>query len=258
MRLKIGLVGLLAATAFSQLYGAKPPACSDIATQWALNDYHIDGTLTAIRGDGLGLYRNGQAGVTATIQICNGTTDAVLMTGSGRQLSFDFTKMLASNSQTPSWASGIITGSGATLHIRKITFVPAAFDRAQEYAFTTRAGSILPVKSWNFRMWKPTTDAVSGDPSADIYLDTANGPFWDSAVIVHHCPANSTATEGPCVGIVKETWFVYPDAAPTIYTDGSPAPSTATQIGALVNTQKPTPVNGGQFSMSFYFVISVL
>jgi len=254
-------VFFLSVVGLAQLYGGKPGGCQDIATQWTVNDRYIDGTtLNAIRADSLGPYKNGQSGVTATIQICNGSNDAVLMTGSSRQLTFNFAAhLLASNTNTPSWATGIVTGTGGTLHIRKITFVPSGYDQTKEYSFTTWVGSILPVKGfWNFRMWKPITDAISDDPSTNISLATANGPYTDSAAIVHHCPANSSATTAPCAGIVKETWFVYPDSTPTTYTDGTPAPPNATQVGALVNTQKVTPVNAGQFSMPFYLVISVL
>lgn len=239
--------------------GGPPSGCADVATQWIVNDYYTDGTtLNGIRADAGGPYRNGQSGVTATIQICNGTNDAILMTGSSRQLSFNFGQRLASNANTPSWATGVVTGSGATLHIRRITFVPTGYDRSQEYSFTTWAGSILPVKGWNFRMWKPTTDAISDNPATNINLAAANGPFTDSPAIVHHCPANSNATTGQCVGVIKETWFVYPDPNPTTYTDGTPAPQTTVYVGALVNTQKATPVNGGQFSMPFFLKISVL
>jgi len=250
---------LLAAAGLTPLTAGNPNSCSDIATQWTVNDYYTDGTtLNAIRSDAAGPYKNGQSGVTATIQICNGTNDAVLMTGSSRQLSFNFGNMLASNSNTPSWATGVVTGGSGTLHIRRITFVPTGSDRSQEYVFTTWAGSILPVRgSWNFRMWKPTTDAIS-DSLTNVNLATANGPFTDSPVVVHHCPANSSATSGPCTGVIKETWLVYPDSGPTTYLNGNPAPQTATQVGALVNTQKSTPVNGGQFSMPFYLSISVL
>jgi hypothetical protein len=257
---RIRFAGLVLVVMLAPLYAGKPAACNDVPTQWTLNDYYVDGTtINAIRADGVGPYKNGQSGVTATIQICYGNGDAVLMTGSSRQLSFNFGHMLASNSNTPSWAHSIVSGSGGTLHIRKITFVPAGYDRAQEYTFTTWAGSILPVSgSWNFRMWNPQTDAITDDPSTNISLATANGPLTDSLAIVHHCPANSAATAGPCLGIVKETWFVYPDSNPTTYTNGAPAPSTDTQVGALVNTQKSTPVNAGQFSMPFYLAISVL
>jgi len=260
MRERTRFAGFVLAAMLAPLYAAKPGGCADIQTQWTLNDYYVDGiTLNAIRADASGPYTDGQSGVTATIQICNGTNDAVLMTGSSRKLSFNFGHMLASNSNTPSWATSIVTGGGGTLHIRRITFVPAGYDRAQEYSFTTWAGSILPVKGfWNFRMWKPVTEAISDDPNTNISLATANGPLTDSAVIVHHCPANSNAATGTCVGVLKETWFVYPESTPTTYTDGTSAPATDTQVGALVNTQKSTPVNAGQFSMPFYLSISVL
>lgn len=250
--------GALLSASFAA-FAAGPSGCSDVATQWTVNDTYPDGsTPNGIRADGSGAYTNGQSGVTATIQICNGTNDAVLMTGATRKLSFNFGQRLASNANTPSWATGVVTGANATLHVRRLTFVPAGSDRSQEYFFTTWTGSILPVKGWNFRMWKPTTDAISGNPSTDANVATANGPFTDSAVIVHHCPANSTATTGQCVGVIKETWFVYPDPNPTTYIDGSPAPQTTVFVGALVNTQKSTPVNGGQFSMPFLLKISVL
>ncbi|MBI1786439.1 MAG: hypothetical protein HYR60_02670 [Acidobacteria bacterium] len=233
---------------------------SDIPTQWTLNDYYVDGTtFNRIRSDSAGPYINGQSGVSASIQICNGTGDALLKTGSSRQLSFDFGRMLASNANTPSWASGTVTGGGGTLHIRHVTFVPVGYDRSQEYTFTTWVGSMLPVKfSWNLRMWKPTTDAFSGNLYTDVNVATANTPYIDTPVNMHHCPANSAATTGPCAGVIHETWFASPDPGPTTYADGTPAPSTATQVAALVSTQKATPVNAGQFSMPFYFVISLL
>jgi hypothetical protein len=251
---------LLSAVGLTRLTAGNPNSCADIATQWTVNDYYTDGiTLNAIRSDAAGPYKNGQSGVNATIQICNGTNDAVLMTGTSRKLNFDFSRVLASNSNTPSWANGLVAGGGGTLHIRRITFVPAGYDRLQEYSFTTWAGSILPVKgSWNFRMWKPVTDAMSDDPNTNINLATANGPLTDTPVIVHHCPSNSSATTGPCVGILKETWFVYPDSSPTTYTNGNPAPLSDVYVGALVNTQRSTPVNAGQFSMPFYLTLSVL
>ena len=241
-----------------QLYAGKP-GCSDVSTAWTIQPYYADGlTRNAIQPDAGGAYINGKSGVTATIQICNGTNDAVLMAGSTRQISFNFINRLASNAQTPSWASGIVSGTGATLHIRKLTFVPAGSDRAQEYGFTTWAGSILPVRgSWNLRMWNPNTDAMTDDPATNIHLATANGPYVDTLVNVHHCPANSTATSGVCAGVTRETWFVWPNAGTTTYLDGSPAPVVATQVAAIVDTQKSTPVNGGQFSMPFLLTITV-
>ena len=60
------------------------------------------------------------------------------------------------------------------------------------------------------------------------------------------------------MGVIKETWFVYPDLSPTTYTNGSPALAADVYVGALVNTQRSTPVNAGQFSMPFYLTISEL
>lgn len=162
-----------------------------------------------------------------------------------------------SNGNTPSWArsGGTITGSGL-LNIRDVTFVPSGFTRADEYTFTTRMGSDLPVKgSWNFRIFDPVTDTST---DSGIYVSTNNTPYLNSSVIAYHCPANSTATTGPCAGVIHETWFVYPD---TNVTEGgtSQTGQPKTQVGALVNTQKPTsPVNAGEFSMPFYFAITSL
>ncbi len=250
---------LFACVALAPQLQAGKSSCSDVSTTWTIQPYYTDGiTLNAIQPDAAGAYVNGKSGVTATIQICNGSNDAVLLAGSTRQISFNFSNRLASNTQTPSWASGVVSGTGATLHIRKITFVPAGSDRAQEYSFTTWAGSILPVRgSWNLRMWNPTTDAITDNPATNIHLATANGPYVDTPVDVHHCPANSTATSGMCVGVTHETWFVSPSTGTTTYLDGSPAPPVALQVAAIVDTQKPTPVNGGQFRMPFLLTIVV-
>jgi len=216
--------------------------------------YVDNSTSSAIAGDG-SPYINGQSGVSATIKVCTGTNDAVL-SNSSRNISFSFAKMLFSNANTPSWANsgGTVTGTGL-LNVRNITFVPTGLTRADEYMFTTRMGSNLPVKgSWNFRIFKQTTDAVSGN---DVYVSTNNTPYLNSAVIAHHCPANSTAITAPCAGVIHETWFVYPDTAVESGTSQTGLPLS--QVGALVNTQKPSnPVNAGEFSMPFYFAISTL
>jgi hypothetical protein len=230
----------------------------DVPLQWTLSPSYLDGTAAAITGDGLP-YVNGQSGVSGTIKVCDGTNDAVL-SNSSRTISFSFAKMLASSSNTPSWASsgGRVTGTGL-LNIRNITFLPPghtpAYTREDEYTFTTRMGSNLPVKGfWNFRIFDPTTDAASDDSPA---VSTNNTPYLNSPVIAHHCPAHSTATAGPCVGVTHETWFVYPDTAVT-QSGPSQTGLPLTQVGALVNTQKATVLNAGEFSMPFYFVISAL
>jgi hypothetical protein len=242
-------VFLLSAAGLAPLYGGKPGGCQDIPIQWTLNANYVDGTtLNAIRGDNAGSYINGKSGVSALIKTCdvNGTNNAVLITGSSRQLTFDFAAhVLASNANTPSWAFGIVTGSGGVLNVANITFVPAGKSSSQEYAFTTWMGSNVPVKgTWNFRMWYPTTDAMMGDPTNPNVI-AANSPNTDTPVNAYHCPANNPSPSPMCTGVALETWFVWPLGS-------SP------WVGGLANTARSAPVNAGQFSMPFYFVISVL
>jgi hypothetical protein len=207
---------ILLVAGLAPLYAGKPAGCTDIPTQWTLNDYYVDGaTLNAIRADNLGPYKNGQSGASALIKICdvNGTNNAVLMTGSSRQLKFDFGHILASNADTPSWATSLVIGSGGVLNVQNITFVTALKDRSQEYEFTTWFGSDVPVKgSWNFRMWNPTTDAVVGDPTNPNVV-AANTPYADTVVEAYHCPANNPAPSSICTGVTHETWFVSPAAS---------------------------------------------
>ena len=226
----------------------------DLPLQWTVNPTYVDGlTANAITGDG-SPYVNGQSGVAATIKVCTGTNDAVLMLGSSaRVFSVSFAKPLATTNNTPSWANGVVTGAGI-LNINNITFVPAGHTRADEYTFTTRMGSQLPVKgTWNFRMWNPTTAANS---SSNVWVTAANTPYTDSLVYAHHCPANSAATTGPCAGIVRETWFVYADTTGNGTSSQTGLPLT--QVGGLMDTSRSSPINGGQFSMPFSFVISTL
>jgi hypothetical protein len=151
--------------------------------------------------------------------------------------------------------------SGAAgINIRGLAFEFQPGDRATEYEFTTWMGSTPPAPSgsWGFHMLHPVTDARVGDAS-DPNFPTANSPFVEAAVMVHHCPANSIATSGPCVGRAKETWIVHPDPSATTYSNGSPAPPSVINVGELIDkSDLSNPVNAGQFSMPFYVVISAL
>jgi hypothetical protein len=165
-------------------------------------------------------------------------------------LSVNFSKPLATSNNTPSWAQGVVTGQGI-LNVRNISYVPAGHTRADEYTFTTRAGSQLPVKgTWNLRTWNAATDAAS---DSNAYVSTANTPYTDSLVYAHHCPSNSSATTGQCAGIVHETWFVYVDTAVSGTSSQTGLPLA--QVGGLQQTQTTKPVNCGQFSVSFSYVI---
>ena len=246
------IYGLAAATlVVAKAHGG---SCTlDVPLEWKVNGMYVDGTTpSAITDDGSS-YTNGQAGVHAILNVCSGTNDAVLVLSAPRTVTFNFGKVLAANSNTPSWANGGSVSGAGQLNINNIAFVPAGYTRADEYTFTTRMGSVVPAKgSWNLRMYASQTDAIA---TSNAWVTAANSPYASSIVNVHHCPANSTAASGVCTGIVHETWFVSPDP--------SSAGSSSTglplaQVAGLENTAKATPVNAGQFSVPFSFVISTV
>jgi hypothetical protein len=82
-----------------------------------------------------------------------------------------------------------------------------------------------------------------------------NSPYPNSLIVVRHCPAGAnTAT---CPNITHETWFVYPDPNPTASGVGQTGLPIA-QVGALLVTSKGALINAGEFSMPFFFTISLL
>ena len=87
--------------------------------------------------------------------------------------------------------------------------------------------------------------------------NVANTPYADALVYVHHCP-KSTVASGGCQALAHETWYAYPD--PTVYGTSSYTGLPVSQVGTLLPTvgNKGQTVNGGEFSMGFYFAISLL
>src|SRR5262249_41658565 len=226
--------------------------CTNPGIQWVINPMYIDGTTpNAIQGDG-SPYINGQSGVDTVINVCSGSFDATLLLSHGRSLSFSFARLLPSNSNTPSWALTGSTQTGAGfLNVRNLWFVPAGTDRNQEFTFTTWLLSNPPAPgSPNFRMVGPSPLAPQGAPGGPT-----NSPFANSLIQVRHCPANTnTAT---CPNITHETWFVYPDPNPTASGTGQTG-LQITQVGALLTMVRNTMLNAGEFSMPFFFTISLL
>jgi hypothetical protein len=230
---------------------AQKNGCVNPSVQWTINPIYVDGvTSNAIQGDGAP-YVDGQPGVTAVIYVCSGSYDATLLLGHGRTLTFSFTRLLASNSYTPSWALSGSTASGTGfLNVRNILFVPAGTDRNQEYTFTTAFGA-NPPQGDGFRMVNPSTDAPVGNFGAAL----VNSPYPNSLVIIHHCPAGANTTA--CPNTMHETWFAYPDPNPTASGVGQSGNPIA-QVGTIVATVKNNQVNAGEFGMPFYFKISLV
>lgn len=225
----------------------------DIAVRWDLKTTYIDNnTPNTITGDGTP-YVDGQDGVNrAVINVCSGTGDATLLLSRKRTISGSFAKILATNNNTPNWAAGGQTLTGQWfLNIRNVLYVPANNDRANEYEFTTRGLFSTPVVNYSLILSNPASQA---DPKVSV---GANSPYPDSLVVVHHCPANSTVSTGLCMGIIHETWLVWPDLNPT-ETGTSQTGLPETQVASVVVAKGSSTLSAGEFSMPFYFVISTL
>ncbi len=222
----------------------------NVPVQWTIHSMYVDqSTPAAITGDG-SPYVNGQSGVEAVIQVCSGSFDATMNPGRSRSVTFNLNQPLTAN--PPSWTSASVSGAGS-FNVRNLWFVPSGHTRATEYTFTTLLGSAVPTKSgsWNLAM-----RAVSDTVAAPLDYALINAPYPNSPVVVHHCPAGADASTNTCLATGHETWLVYPSPNPT----GSGYSQTGrqiTQVGTLLNTQKGT-VNSGEFSVPFYFSISLL
>lgn len=244
--MKLSTFLICASLAAPSLSAQKGSGCTNPGIQWTINPMYIDNvTANAFQSDG-SPYINGQTGVSAVIYVCSGTNDAVLLLSKNRHYTLSYSKLLASNSNTPSWAlSGAPQSMTGEANVRNLLYVPAGTDRNQEYSFTTRyQGGLIMVN--------PSPAAPSSAPNL---LPIANTPYPDSLVEVHHCPANTNTST--CPNITNETWTVYPD--PTATASGtSNTGLPITQVGTLLQTVKGSSVNAGQFSMPFVFTISLL
>src|SRR5262245_25536649 len=246
------LVGV-AALALATPAAAAP--CRDIPTVWTLSSTFVDSTTSSrIYSDGAS-YTDGGKGVSATIKLCSGTNDAVLVVTSGRSIMFNLGDAFLGPGSTaaPAWTSGAAFaspfgnvkscgGSPCTLlNVRNI-LDSGAPPRNAYYKLYTRLDSALVApdkKSYHLPLHNPDTctDAVACDSNDGL----TNSPFVNARVVVEHFPASES---------VQEYWLVYPES-PSDAGSMSPSP----QNGALLSNDRT--INYGQFSLPFYFVISV-
>jgi hypothetical protein len=242
----VALIATLAATA------ARPSTCTTSPVQWTVNNIYIDGvTPSQVTNDGSAAYINGQSGVTATISTCGNEDAVIALTGSQRSVSFQFTAPLYTDQYTP---AGL---NGSALHVDSVDVRNILYqhDAASEYTFTTRLGANF-VNLGPFRMVNLGSQAIPPGEGGD---NVANTPYADALVFVHHCP-KSTVPAGACPALGHETYFVYPD--PATFGTSSQTGLTVAQTGTLLLTEgkgkSATTVNAGEFSMPFYFAISLL
>jgi hypothetical protein len=217
---------------------------------WTINPIYVDNvTANAIQGDG-SPYVDGASGVSAVMQVCSGSNDATLNLGT-RSASISFAKRLATTSGTPAFAAnGTTVTVSDGLNVRNLGFVPAGTDRSQEFVFTTRFNmQVLISGMFGLHFLNPNPQAPSIAPN----LSVADSPYMDSLVNVRHCPSNTNTPT--CPNIVHETWFVWPDSNPTAAGTANGLPIT--QVANLLDQKKSPAKDAGEFSMPFYFTISM-
>jgi hypothetical protein len=160
--------------------------------------------------------------------------------------------MLTLNQYTPAFAKTSTPYKVSSMNVRNLLYVPAGTDRSQEFTFTTRFGSAV-----NAAMLAPSVDAPQVEVGDNV--DLVNDPFPNSPIIVKHCPAGPNTASCP-KSTSNETWFAYPDPTPTA--SGTSNGWPISQVGAFkVQTGKGKSVqtvNGGEFSLTFYFEIALL
>jgi hypothetical protein len=245
--------------------GGKGTCTTDIPIQLEIQTTYIDGTTTnAIQGDG-SPYVNG-TGVVASVHLCDGTGDAIIALSTTRATSVSFAKLLAATADTPGWA---LSGSTIncqnynicwTFNIDNIWFVPPGLNltHSDEYEFTTHLGGGGPLFS-KVSMLNPSAEVpLPQDQSTAV----ADAPYPNSPVRVHHCPASFQGPSAFCSSGQHEQWFVWPDSAATrggTSQNGLPITQVATLIlNGMTGKGGKGPLNGGEFSIPFYFKISAL
>jgi hypothetical protein len=255
LKMRPTLMLLIVAITAQTVAAQKTQCTTNPSLSWTIHQSYTDPNTqipytSAIQGDSSAVYVDGSPGVIATLFQCSGQTgDATLTLGHPRTASISFSNILSTiPANTPSWASSGSTATGLlAMDVRNLAFLPAGTSVTQEYSFTTRFNTSVPESgSWGLHLLNPSPSA----PSADGNGTVANFPYatyYDSLVNVQHCPANDASPVSPlCTSGTAETWVVWPDST-----------TAPPQVATLLNQKKNPGVNSGQFSIPFYFVISI-
>ena len=246
---------LLLATTLAVANAQPKTQCTNPSLSWTIHQSYTDPITavtysSAIFSDSSQAYVDGTPGVVATLFLCDSKTlDATLTLGNPRAASISFSQILSIvPGATPSWAASGLTATGLpAMDVRSLGYVPAGNTRSQEFSFTTRFNTSVPESgNWALLLVNPNPSAPSLSPSGGA-ANPPNAAYYDSLVNVQHCPANDNfPVSALCSPGAAETWIVWPDS-----TSGPP------QVGTLLNTKHTPGVNSGQFSIPFYFTISL-
>lgn len=247
----LGLLGIVTALTTGAQGGKGATKCTDVPLVWTLHHTAPDGTATAIYGDADGSvqYQDGVGGVRASLWCAPIINYASLSFSqpSKRTIGYEFGAQLywiGPPTDPPLWLTSPFLAKGL-LNISDFDYVPPGYTRGQAYTFKTWFNSQLPDfnnpknQAYSIKMFGPLyTDPRMADVPQGGY---PNFHYDTSVVLVTHTPATGTT---------KETWTVTPDPVSISSTVTTPV-ATLQQFGSL------PPVNLGQFSMPFYFTISV-
>lgn len=218
-----------------------------------------DGVVTDSSGNTV--YTDGQPGVSAKIQMCNGYYDAVIQFGSTHNTtrfvnySFSGSTLNYIPGVTPSWTqSDTVLSAQPLFNINQIAD-PAHYQPGANYAFTTYM--------WNGQITGPGPDGgayrlyyVSSDPLSNTgygYVNASSGivntPYSTSLVQVTHSAATGSS---------PETWVVIPIAncAPGACNKDQYPGVVATLLSDTTAKGTTTSTNVGQFSMPFTMTLT--
>lgn len=234
--------------------------CTNPSLSWTINSSYTDGgtnvTYTGqIQGDRSGAYVDGTSGVVTVMHVCGGSNDATLTLSSPRSASVIFGPQLDPAVAPPSFACNgcTVTGEPMAWDLSDLGLNWSPSTSATNYNFTTGFNANVPVSSgtYGLHLLSPSSDVP------DTLAQWVNPPYTtydDSVVHVQHCPAGSNQGSminpvnpyNECPTLAKETWFVWPDAT-----------TAPPQIATLLNQKRSPGVNAGQFSMPFFFTITL-
>lgn len=216
-----------------------------------------------ISSDGLGIYVDGQSGVTAQIQMCNGYYDAVIQLGyrSNRRVSYNF------NASTVNFIPGLTplwTQSGSSFLAQPLFNInqianptlcpgPACYNPNGNYSFTTYLwnGNITGPDGGTYRLFSVSSNPISdtGFGYVNITPEMVNTPYSTSLVRVTHYAATSTA---------PETWVVAPVANCSGTCAADQYPGIVSTLLSVVQGKKNTftTTNVGQFAIPFQMILT--
>lgn len=235
--MKMLYLAVLAAAFTLQAQGGK---CTNPGLIFTITSPYTDpltgaGYNSGLLSDGNGPYANG-GGVTAVLDLCNGSDGATLTPGSNRKVWLLLSNLVGSTTLTPAW-----TSQPAPILFLTIPFGLNVSNTTGNYSFTTylKVTMASPNSGYYFNMENPNATAPFNPPGSD-----ENVPCTASIVHVQHTAA--------VAGVSAETWTVWPDSTPIACGN-----SSFSQIGTLGLSSPPKkgPVNAGQFSVPFYITI---